>query len=182
MNKLRAGLLGTILSLSVIGNFTVGEIVSLSAVTAIPIATGAATCSKDQLAASAQDVLDVVTSQALASYLQTVSPSALARLLSLAPSARSLVVAIKTGDVTTAIGLVNIIGPAIDDIAQALKANQKQLAYIGLANLALHFIVNHVKVELPAARAVSASAATAIAYASRPAWGCEYHKNDKRCR
>lgn len=179
IKKLRAGTLGAILSFALIGQFTVGNLATLTVVTSIPIVTGAAMCSKDQLVASAQDVLDVVTSPEV---LAALPAGAAAKLRSIEPTARSLVAAIKAGDTSTAIGLVNTIFPIVNEIAAVLHASQKALGIVALANIALHFIINHVKDALPARAALTPEMVQALSYGNDPAWGCDYHKKDKRCQ
>lgn len=181
IKKLRAGTLGAILSFALVGQFTVGNLATLTVVTAVPIVTGAATCSKDQLLASAEDVLDVVTDNAVIAALQTVSAEAVAKLRSIEPTARSLVAAIRAGDTSTAIGLINTIFPVINELAAALHASQKALGVVALANIALHFIINHVKDSLPKRAALTPEMVKALSYGNDPAWGCDYHKKDKRC-
>jgi hypothetical protein len=99
----------------------------------------------------------------------------------LEPSARALVAAIKAGDFTTALSSVNAIFPVIDIVAAALHANTQILRYLALGNIALHFIINHVKSQLVDVT-VSPAMQTAIDYGSQPAWGCAYHKKDRRCQ
>jgi len=137
-------------------------------------------CSKDQLTASAQDVLAVVTDRNLMLALQTISPAALQKLEAAAPLARDLVAAIKNGDTSTALGTVNTIFPIIDEVADALDANPKLKAILALANIALHFIINHAQTSTPTIARSRPTVRRAIEYGNRPVWGCEL-RQDKRC-
>jgi len=141
-------------------------------------------CSKDQLLASAQDILDVVTNASLIKALQVLSPGAVARLAGLVPVAKDLIAAIKSGDTSNALALINTIFPVIEEVAAIIVgANPQVAAILAIANIALHFIINHVKAGVPqvASMASSAAVSQALDYGSRTAWGCQYHPKDKRC-
>lgn len=142
----------------------------------------AAQCSKDQLAASAQDVLDVVNNPALQGYLRTLAPGVLPKFLALIPAATNLVTAIKNGDTSNALALVNTIFPVIEEVAaSALSSNPTAMALLGVADIGLHFIINHVKASAPTAVRASRSVQVASDYGNKPVWGCQYHPKDKRC-
>lgn len=177
-NTVLGGALTAILSFTIIGSFTVGNLATLGVVTAIPIATSAFACSKDQLVVSAQDVVDVVTNPAV---MAALPPALQVKLRTAEPFARSLLASIKSGDFSTALAAVNTIFPIIDEIAAALHASPKILSFVGLANIGLHFIINHVRANVTS-RVASAEVSTAIGYGAQPVWGCDYHKNDQRCR
>jgi hypothetical protein len=187
----------SIASLVLAANVTVGGLMVLSSVT-LPVAnvtvgsvvlTGAGlallmtevACSKDQLVASAEDVLDVVTSTELMKALQAISPPGLAKLESLVPTARDLLSAIKNGDTSSALALINTIFPVIEEIAALLVGvNPAALGILALANIGLHFIINHTKSSAPKmARAVPA-VRQALEYGAQPMWGCQYVQ-DERC-
>lgn len=179
--------ISAVLSFVLFANLTVGTALQLTAVISLPVIVGASKCdiSKDQLVASGKDVLDVVQDKAVIAALQAVSPEAVAKLLASVPTATNLLAWIKTGDFTNAIAAVNSLFPMIDEIAALLHASPKVLGIVALANIALHFIINHVQANAQSVvRASSSSRAvqTALSYAAQPTWGCDYHKNDKRCQ
>lgn len=146
----------------------------------------AAVCSKDQLVASAEDVLSVLSDQTLIKALQTLSPPMLKKIEGLVPTAKDLITAIKNGDTTNALALVNTIFPVIEEaFALFSGGNPAVLAVLALANIALHFIIDHVQKAAPAtvksARAAGTQGvAEAIDYGAKPVWGCQY-RQDKRC-
>lgn len=142
----------------------------------------AAKCDKNQLVAAAQDVVDVVTNKELLTALQTISPPLLRKLEAITPSAKELITAIRNGDTSNALALVNTIFPVIDEVAASLGANQKMMAILALANIGLHFIINHVQTTAPAAASAAAlpDAQTAINFGNQRVWGCDF-KKDKRC-
>lgn len=145
--------------------------VGTCAIIALPFVL--ASCSKDQLVAAAEDVLAVITNAELMDALRTISPPLLARLESLVPEGKKLVAAIRNGDITTALGIVNLIFPVIDDVANALNASPRIKAIAAFANIALHFIINHARTTAAAAAQPSSPAIrAAIALSARPVWGC----------
>lgn len=144
--------------------------VAACALVALPfIATG---CSKNQLVAAAEDVLTVLTNAELMNALRLVSPPLLARLESMVPEAKKLIAAIRAGDTSTALGLVNLIFSVIDDAGNVLNASPKIKAILGLANIALHFIINHASAAAPALAKSLPAVRKTIALGAQPAWGC----------
>lgn len=163
-----------------VANVTVGSVVLTSGGLALLMAEVA--CSKSQLVASAEDVLSVVTDQTLINALKTLSPPALARLESLVPAARNLITAIKNGDTTNALALVNTIFPVIEEVVSlAVGLSPAAMAILAIANIALHFIMNHAQTAVPKTARQSPAMRQASEYGSQPAWGCRYHQTDKRC-
>ena len=167
--------------------------VVLSSPVVVPVATVAVVvtvvgtqtaCSKDQLVASAEDVLSVLTDQTLIKALQALSPPMLAKIEALVPTAKDLITAIKNGDTSSALAAVNTIFPVIEEVFALFSGgNPAVLAVLALANIALHFIINHVKTTKAAKAArVAGIAAVQVAddYGNRPAWGCNL-RQDKRC-
>lgn len=146
----------------------------------------AAVCSKDQLVASAEDVLSVLNDAILIKALQSLSPPMLARIQALVPTAKELITAIKNGNTSNALALVNTIFPVIEDAFTLFAGGSPAvLAVLALANIALHFIIDHVQATAPAAVRTARAAgvrgvAAAIDYGAKPVWGCDYRK-DKRC-
>src|SRR5471032_853369 len=94
-------------------------------------------CSKSQLVAAGNDVLSVVTDQSLMAALQTISPAALAKLEALVPDAQQLVTALKNGDTSNALALVNTIFPVITQIVASVNNDPKIAAFLALGNIAL---------------------------------------------
>lgn len=182
-------------------NVTLGGLMALSSVTVpvaevsigtVTVSAGAlallmaeVACSKDQLLSSAQDVLSVVTDPGLIKALQTLSPPALAKLEALVPTAKDLIAAITSGNTTNALQLVNTIFPVIEEIVSlAVGLNPIAMAVLALANIALHFIINHTQNTAPAkaARKMGVPAVQrAVDFGSKPVWGCQYLPRDKRC-
>jgi hypothetical protein len=159
---------------------TVATITGITVISTLPVTTGFVGCSKDQLLAAAKDVLTVVEDRQVQDALRTLSPAALAKLLSIVPTARNLVEAIRNGDTSSALALVNTIFPVIDEIADALNAKPQIKAVLALANIALHFIINHTQSTAPAIIAATPEAQRAIELGNKPVWGCNL-RSDKRC-
>lgn len=177
----RNSLLGTILAFTLVGNVTVGTVATLSIVAVVPAVTQTS-CNKDQLVSAANDVLSVVTDPTLIKALQTLSPPVLAQIEALVPTAKNLITAIKNGDTTNALALVNTIFPVIETAFGVLSAgNPAVLAVLALANIALHFIVNHVQSNVPKIAKTSAAVRVAQDFGSKPVWGCNY-RSDNRCK
>lgn len=157
----------------------VATVAGITAVATTPVTVGFVGCSKDQLTAAAKDVLSVVENKQLQDALRTLSPSALTKLLAIVPTARNLVEAIRNGDTSNALALVNTIFPVIDEIADVLDASPQVKAILALANIALHFIINHTQTTTTGLSA-SPEAQRAADFGSRPVWGCTL-RTDKRC-
>lgn len=140
-------------------------------------------CSKDQLIAAGNDVLSVVTDTALMNALQTISPAALKKLEALVPDAQKLVTALKNGDTSNALALVNTIFPVISDIVASVNNDPKIAAFLALGNIALHFIINHTQ-NTNAAKVASKAGVPAVQQAAdsggQTIWGCQYAAKDKR--
>lgn len=159
---------------------------SLTICAALVFTSMAPSCSKNQLVASANDVLNVVTDRALNDALAKISPFAVAKLAKIIPSARELVDAVKNGDTSNAVSLVNTIFPVIDDIASTLGANDQVMAILAIANISLHFLLNHLpSTAIKAAKAKGSTVAvSAENFKNERAWGCDPkfgHSADKRC-
>jgi hypothetical protein len=79
---------------------------------------------------------------------------------------------------------VNTIFPVIEEaFALFSGGNPAVLAVLALANIALHFITNHVsqtKTAKAARMAGIAAVQQADSYNNRPVWGCNL-RSDKRC-
>lgn len=192
INPVKKLLLAPALTLVIGFQLTAGVVLSsipvsvpMVATVAVVVAVGTQTaCSKDQLAASAADVLSVLTDSTLIKALQTLSPPLLAKIETLVPTAKDLITAIKNGDTSTALAAVNTIFPVIEEaFALFSGGNPAVLAVLALANIALHFIINHVKTTKTARAARAAgvhSVTVALDYEAQPTWGCNIRK-DKRC-
>lgn len=155
------------------GATTLGIMVCLS------IATMAPTCSKDQLTASAKDVLSALKDAS--PQIAQLLPGKAAAFAALIPKAEALVDAISKSDKTTALGLISDLGPSISQFAADLGGNQTVLAILAIANIALHFIVNHIAAVAPPARArQSPQMRMVIEFKNEETWGCKY-VTDKRC-
>jgi hypothetical protein len=184
-------------SLALAANITVGGMMALSSVT-IPVAgvsVGTATisagalallmaevaCSPSQLISAGEDILSVVTDQTLINALKVLSPPALARLESLVPAAKDLIAALKAGNTTNALQLVNTIFPVIEEVVSlAVGLNPIAMAVLSLANIALHFIINHTQSSVPKAARVSPAVRMALANGAKPIWGCQSDAKNKR--
>lgn len=177
-------------------NFTAGAVLSslpvsvptgvgIVVLATLPVTTGFGQCSKDQLVASAKDVLTVVNDTTLQGFLRTLAPSALTKLLALAPTATDLVKAFQSGDTSSGLALINTIFPVIEEIAAAVATLSPQaMAILGIANIGLHFILNHTKATsaVKAARKAGVAAVrVADDYSTQRAWGCDYRPKDSRC-
>jgi hypothetical protein len=153
---------------------TIGLLVMMAALVSFEVA-----CTKSQLVASGNDIVAVVSVQALIDAVAALSPTALADLLRVTPLAKELVTAIQNGNSTTAAGLVAEIFPVIENIAKSFNANPKIMALLALADIALKFLVNHLP---PAPVVASATQRKLGALKSERAWGCDYLPADKRCK
>src|SRR5689334_15564029 len=126
------------------------------------------TCSKSQLTSTAQDVFSALSdAQPLITQL---FPGKAAKFAEAVAEAKKLVDAVRASDKTQAAALVADIFPVIDEVASDLGANTKVLALLGLANIGLHVLVNH----LPQTAGVSAGGQVAklAQFRSRPVWRC----------
>jgi len=160
---------------------TVATVAGITALSTLPVTTGFVGCSQDQLVASAKDVLDVLKSSSVQNALSTLAPGVLGEVLAAVPTAERLVELIRNSDFTNATAIINSLFPLIDEIADAVKASPKVLAFVALANIALHFIINHVKASAPASMIVqNQQMQRAIELGDKPVWGCNLRK-DKRC-
>lgn len=140
-------------------------------------------CSKDQLVSAGEDVLSVVTDTALMNALRSISPAALQKLEALVPDAQKLVTALKNGDTTNALALVNTIFPVISEIVSSVNGDPKIAGFLALANIALHFIINHTSNTKPAVAARKLGmpgAQKATDNGAQKIWGCGYDAKNKR--
>lgn len=173
----------TVASMFAVANITPTQVVAgitlTGTVAVVLVETG---CSKSLLIASAEDVLTVVTDPNLIKALQVLSPGGVARLASLVPVAKDLIAAIKNGDTSNALALVNAIFPVIEEIAAIIVGvNPIATAILAVANIGLHFIINHVQAKVPTMARMSPAVRQALDYGAQAAWGCQYHAKDKRC-
>jgi len=191
----------SIAALLLASNITVGGLFALSAVTvpvvdvsvgsvvlsggALAVLMAEVACSKSQLVAAGEDVLSAVTDQALINALRAISSDALAKLEALVPDAQKLVAALKNGDTSSALALVNTIFPVIEDIVASVSNDPKIAGFLALGNLALHFILNHTK-STAAAVAARKAGVSAVQVAddngAQPVWGCQYAAKDRRAQ
>jgi hypothetical protein len=141
-------------------------------------------CSKDQLVAAGEDVLSVVTSQPLQQALQVLAPGSLTKLTGLLGPAKDLIAAIKNGNTTGALNLVNTIFPVIEEVASiVIGVNPIASAVLALANIALHFIINHTQTTKAAVAARKMGVPAAMKAAdngAKPIWGCQYDAKNNR--
>ena len=141
-------------------------------------------CSQDQLVSAGKDILSVVTDQTLQDYIRTLAPGMLTKFLALVPSAKDLIAAFQNGNITGGLALVNAIFPVIEEVAGVLiNLSPPAMAILGLANIALHFILNHTKATTAAKagrKAGVAAVRVADNYEAQKTWGCNY-RADRRC-
>lgn len=161
-------------------------VATIALVATLPITQTA--CSKDQMVAAGKDVLSVVQNQELQGFIRTLAPGLLSKFVALVPSANDLIAAFQSGDTSTGLALVNTIFPVIEEVAGALiSLSPPAMAILGVANIALHFILNHAQTSTAAKASVKAakragvaSVQQAVDYGSQPTWGCNFVQ-DKRC-
>lgn len=190
MLSMRTFISKSVLALALCFNVSIGWV----AQSTIPLATVAVVvtvtqtaCSKDQLVASAEDVLSVVTDKVVNDALAAISPFALAKLAKIIPSARDLVAAVKNSDSSLAAGLVADIFPVISEIAVLLSASPVAMGVLALANVGLHFLLNHLpsgsQAKSPKVRgSVSTETVDSLqTFKSERVWGCDFLPKDKRC-
>lgn len=131
---------------------------------------------KDQMAAYAKDVADAL--EQAAPLVNQLLPAKAAVWATLIPKGRQLVEAVSASDKTTAAELVADIFPVIEDVVNSLTGNTQIRIALSLANIGLHFILNH----LPAAPRAGRSGplmAKLQQFKDEPVWGCQYHQ--ERC-
>lgn len=178
----------SVLALVLTSGIYLGTLVTSAPVAPVAIVGVVATCAltqtacnKDQLLAAGEDVLSVVTSQPLQQVLQVIAPGSLTKLTGLLGPAKDLIAAIKNGNTSGALNLVNTIFPVIEEIASIVaSANPVAMAVLALANIALHFIINHTQSNVPKMARMAPAVRQALAIGAQKIWGCEHPAKDKR--
>jgi len=131
---------------------------------------------KDQNVAFAKDVVNSLTDAR--PLIVQLRPQIAVRYDQAINSARRLVTAIENSNQTEAIGLLADLIPIVSDVAAQFTDNTKVLAILALANIGLHFLVNHIHTAAGVATARSAADSAAreviFEFDAQPVWGCDY--------
>ena len=149
--------------------FRVAALVLVSALTFATLVSQTA-CTKGQMVAAAKDVASALHDAQ--PFITQLVPGKAARFAQAVGEAEKLVTAIEASDKTTAASLIADIFPAIDEVASDLGANTKVLAILAIANISLHFLVNHLPQSKMLAVAGGATYAKLAAFKQRPVWRC----------
>jgi hypothetical protein len=130
---------------------------------------------KDQNVAFARDVVNSLNDAR--PLIVQLRPQIAARYDQAINSAGRLVTAIENSNQTEAIGLLTDLIPVVSDVAAQFTNNTKVLTVLALANIGLHFLVNHIHTAEGAAtarRSASASRDVVFEFDAQPVWGCDY--------
>lgn len=136
-------------------------------------------CTKEQkqnFDSYAKDVADaLVQSQPLVDQLLTAKgrKDLADKYDKIVPSGAKLVAAIAASNKTDALAIASDIFPVVEEVVGALSGNTTVQVGLALANIGLHFLLNH----LPASATASLGPAKAKQIATfrrAPVWGCKY--------
>jgi hypothetical protein len=140
-----------------------------------PISRAQAILFAKDIASGLRSALPVVTN------LKPAAGEVLRRAL---PIADQVIAAIERSDPASTRDLLNQLIPLTEQVIEQFTDNATVLGFMALADIGIHFLINHSDQIFGAAatatkagkRAMSSTAADAVTtYAQRPAWGCEYH-------
>jgi hypothetical protein len=129
-------------------------------------------CSKAQLTSTAKDVLGALKDAQ--PFIAQLLPGKAAAFAALIPEAERLVAAVQNSDKATALALVADIGPTLSQIAADLHANANVMAILAVANIGLHFLVNHLPATVGKGASASPVMARAMQFKQEAVWGCRY--------
>jgi hypothetical protein len=146
--------------------------------------------SREQGIAFAKDIAaGLRAAQPLVAQLKPAAGALLAQAI---PIADKVIAAVEASDPNNVIDLLNQLIPIIDAVVGQFSSNVKVLTFMALADIGIHFLINHSKeifgtvaVARTMKRAGRAARSTQPAdavttYAERPTWGCQYHP--EKCR
>jgi len=142
-----------------------------------------AAVTKARAVAFAKDIASGLRSaQPLVSQL---SPEAGRLLEKGIPIADKIIVAVDASDATSAAALMADLIPTVNELAAQFTGNAKVLAFIALADIGIHFLINHAAEifgeDMARTDRSARAAGDAIKkYAQQPIWGCQYHP--EKCR
>jgi hypothetical protein len=161
---------------SIVGASTGALLLRLGGTAAlVEVASGFA-CSKADLTATAKDVLDSLKSAQ--PYITQLLPAKAAVFAALVEEAGKLVTAVASSNKQDALNLLADITPVFTEIASDLHGNSTVLAILAVADIGLHFLVNHIQV--PTNGRLSARMGRIAAFKAQRSWGCDYHP--EKCR
>lgn len=138
---------------------------------------------KAQGIAFAKDIASGLRSAA--PLITQLKPAAGAIINRAIPIADRVIAAVEASDAVTTAALLNDLLPLVNDIVGQFTGNTKVLAFVALADIGIHFLINHAPeifggAALQAAASQSAEVDPLEKYAAQPIWGCAYHP--KRCK
>lgn len=146
-------------------------ILTLFMVWVLVITTTAFACSKDKLVMFANDAF-VAVKQAQP-YISQLLPEKAALFATVVTNSEKLVAAIKASDKQKALDILADITPVLNEIVASLGANQQVLTILAVADIAFHFLVNHIKVE-PTVVSASPKLGKLMQFKAQKVWGCQY--------
>lgn len=141
---------------------------------------------KEQAIAYAKDIADGLRSaQPIIARLNPAAGKALALGL---PIADDVIAAVEKGDVTKIASLLNTLIPIVDRTVAQFTNNVTALGFLALADIGIHFLINHAAEIFPGQLGPSRAAKKGAPppppidvpgniqnYAAKPVWGCQYH-------
>ena len=141
----------------------------------VSITMTAATCSKASLLSNATDVLSSL--QAAQPLINQLVPSASPKIAQAVSIATKLKDAIAANDSKSAaallIGLIPTFSSIVNEDINALTAAQKTtiLAALALADIGLHYLVNHLQTSMPTA---AGPKSPVTIFSGEEVWGLKY--------
>lgn len=134
---------------------------------------------KEQGIAFARDIASSVRSALpLVSQLKPAAGRILEQAI---PIADSVISAVERSDLNSTVSLLNQLIPIIDQTVAQFTANVKVLTLLALADIGIHFLINHAddifgsKAVAKARRGANVATVDAVTqYAGRTVWGCKH--------
>lgn len=127
---------------------------------------------KQQNVAFAKDVVNSL--QSALPLVRELNPRAGEVLARGIPIAQDIVKAIEVNDSQNALQLLSALLPIINSTAAEFTGNTKVLTILAIADIAVHFLLNHQPQIAKAARAAGRKGSVVADYANQPVWGCQY--------
>lgn len=139
------------------------------------IATTGFACSKSQLVLFAQDAVEAIKTARpyIAQLLPTMPSGSSENWAKVAAGVESLVKAIKDSDKQGALNILADITPAFNDLVVSLGGNVQVLSILAIADIAFHYLVNHIRVDNGVVNA-SPRLTKLMQYKTQRVWGCQY--------
>lgn len=163
--------------------FTISRTILTLVVTAsLILGTTAFACKKAVLVAFAEDAF--VSLKQAQPYITTLLPQKAEQWAKVVASAEKLVAAVKASDKVTAVALLADITPTVQEIVGDLGGNVTVLTILAVADIALHFLVNHISLD-PVVVGANPKLVKLVGFKNAEVWGCkyrpDYHPELKYC-